>query len=188
LGGITGYVAGASNVITNSYSSGALKLLGTASATSYAGGIVGQNNNRVDIINSYSSAGINSVTSAGGLVGNSVLTATAYAYLIYSAAANGYIYAATAAPRIGGNLYENSRGCYAFGDIPVSPGQIDEGSIKDGVSVNGLDAGRPEFFLNTLGFSLDIWDTDYSTRSYKLPILKGLGGEQKDFPNTNHYY
>jgi hypothetical protein len=125
----------------------------------------------------------------GGLVGYSAVTsAYAYTYIAYSAAVNDYISGATTSARIGYQLHENSAGNYAFGDIPVSPGIIDEGSLKDGISVYGIAAGRPEFFSDTIGFSLDVWDMDYSSRNYKLPILKGLGDEQKDFPNTNHYY
>jgi hypothetical protein len=188
LGGIAGYVNGADNIITSSYSSGTLKLLGTTNAASYAGGLIGYNTYRVDIINCYSSAAVNSAASAGGLIGNSASTAASYAYIAYSAAVNEYVYGVTASTRIGNNLYTNSGANYAFGDMPVLPGPIDEGSIKDGISVSGFDAGRPEFFLDTLNFSLDVWDTNYSARSYKLPVLKGLGDEQKDFPNTNHYY
>jgi hypothetical protein len=187
LGGIAGHVSGTGNMIMNSYSSGTLRLSGGALAASYVGGIIGNSTMRADIINCYSSAGIDSLTYAAGLSGSASTAANAV-YIAYSAAVNSYIYGVTASARIGINPHENSAGNYTYADMPTAPGPIDEGSLKDGVSMSGIDAGSLEFFLNWAGFSLDIWDTDYSSRSYKLPILKGLGEEQKNFPNTNHYY
>jgi hypothetical protein len=183
MGGIVGHVSGANNQIADSYSAGELRMSGTAANTSAAGGIIGYSGSRIDVINSYSSAGVSSLYFAGGLVGNSTATAV---YVAGSAAVNDYIYGVTSA-RIGNNLHTNSRNNYAFGDI-AGIANLVEGSLKDGTSISGIAVGRPEFFSDTIGFSLDVWDMDYLSRNYKLPILKGLGDEQKDFPNTNHYY
>jgi hypothetical protein len=185
LGGLVGSVlaTGTGSIISDSYSAGTLSLSGAAGAASYAGGILGNNTApMIYIINTYSSAGIDSIAHAGGISGNSVSAANK-AYVSYSAAMNSYIYGVTAIARIGNNLHENSAGNYSYRELLIKPGPIEEGSLKDGVSVSGADAEKPEFFINTVGFSPDIWDTDYSSRSYKLPILKGLGEEQKNFPN-----
>jgi hypothetical protein len=184
LGGLVGSVlaSGTGSIISDSYSAGTLTLSGAAGAASYAGGIVGYNVARIYILNTYSSAGVDSIAYAGGLSGYSITTGENTAYVSHSAAMNSYIYGLTVA-RIGNNLYEDSAGNYSYRELLIKPGSADEGSLKDGVSVSGLDAEKPEFFINTVGFSPDIWDTDYSSRGYKLPILKGLGEEQKNFPN-----
>jgi hypothetical protein len=178
--GAAGGIVGRGGEIKNSYTLGKIVITITGATSSnplygFAGGIVGAV--EAPITNCYSAMEVNGHQYAGGIGGSGTSD------IQRSIALNKAVNAQNTA-RIANN---NVNGAYNFAYTDMSlEGSLADSSTKGHNTANGLDitpsdiAANP-YLLSDLGFTEDIWDLDFANRSYKLPILKGVGGDQKNF-------
>jgi hypothetical protein len=81
-----------------------------------------------------------------------------------------------------GTAYNN----YAWKYMSLNSAYV---SSTDPASDDGADielSGLTSSFLTGIGFDSDIWDFDYSSRTYKLPVLKSNIDAQKALPMPAH--
>jgi hypothetical protein len=190
IGGIIGRVAATvsePNIIKNSYSAGSVIVQGDSPKQySYVGGIIGYKNSADAIVNlstTYSIAAISSPGTSGGIVGGklgSEITA------VNNIALNPSVRGVYARVRVGKAL---SGAGYAHGALRLlSDGKTveipEEGSLEDGITVSA-EALTTAFFIR-IGFNRDVWDTDFLSRDYKFPILKGVDGKQENLSMPNY--
>jgi hypothetical protein len=202
VGGIASWADGLGGEIKNSYTLGKLTVSysgggnlqgeagGIVAAANYAGYSWNNLNNPigdpgVPITNCYSAMDINAARYAGGIEGITALPPSSphsNSAIQKNIALNKIVNAQYSA-RIANN---NVNGAYNFAYTDMSlDGNLADASTKGHNTANGTDILPSDitapYFLSDLGFAGNIWDLDFTNRSYKLPILKGVGGDQKNF-------
>ena len=187
-GGMVGYVYGSTNVY-DSYVAGSVE-------GAYAGGIFGQVNVDNDVTHrikrTYVTGNVTGSQPAGGIwgeaSGNSPERSYAYDNLILSKTITGGDDSARISNDIWGAGNIAGRGNYAYAEMLVNGVTR---SSSDAAGVDGADIMPVElteaFFTETLGWDPEVWDFNFDSRDYKLPILKSHNVElQKALPMPEH--
>ncbi|GAB1535393.1 hypothetical protein ADMFC3_10240 [Geovibrio sp. ADMFC3] len=167
-GGIAGYAASSDNSIINSYATGSI-----SSGDFYppglptAGGLLGS------VDNTYSSV---ASTYTSTLALNAAIT--------YDTPTG----AARICKDMGIITSTTGPSNYAFREMLIGGTAA---YSSDDTGINGADITpaelTPDFFITTLGWDPDVWDFDFDSRSYKLPVLKSHNvNTQTSFDMPSH--
>lgn len=171
VGSVVGYVYAAS--VQNCYSTGSL-----TSTLSYAGGMVGRNNDGT-VKNCYSIVSITGDES-GGIVG-----CISNALVQNCAALNPFVTGVRYTGRVVGSVLSGTlSGNIAFDGMTVGGVTVSGGALTDksGAAKSAAQISAAGFWTAVSGFSAD-WDTAvWTIEPGKLPILKGIDGQDASMP------
>ncbi|WP_069998543.1 S-layer homology domain-containing protein [Cellulosilyticum sp. I15G10I2] len=165
VGGLAGTVYG---TVQNYYSSG-----NVSSTGDYVGGLAGYVDGTVQ--NCYSTGSTSGTNGVGGLVGSIVLSMSR---VENCAALNPDVNGGISVGRMVGHNYGSVLGSIAFDGMLVEGVGGYAGVLKTAAEINATG-----FWTTATGFTAD-WDTTvWSIEAGKLPILKGIAGQDASMPS-----
>ena len=171
IGSVVGFVYGAT--VQNCYSSGSLTSTG-----SYVGGVVGRNNFGT-VKNCYSIVNVNGENCVGGVVG------CVSSGLLQNCAALNSSVTGYKTGRVVGVVHTSTlSGNIAFNGMRVNGVTIYGGALTDtsGADKSAVEISAPGFWSAASGFSAD-WDTAvWTIEAGKLPVLRGIDGQDASMP------
>jgi len=174
IGGVVGHVH--ASTVQNCYSAVSL----TSTSTNGSGGVIGRINFGT-VKNCYSIGSVNGNGGIGGVVG------VVYASTVQNCAAHNPSVsgASTDVRRVAGVFYSNTlSGNIAFGGMTVNGATVSGGTLTDhnGADKSAAQISAAGFWTTASGFTAD-WDTTvWDIEPGKLPILKGMAGQDASMP------
>jgi len=177
IGGVVGHVH--ASTVQNCYSAVSL----TSTSTNGSGGVIGRINFGT-VKNCYSIGSVAGIAGNGGIGG---VVGVVYASTVQNCAAlNPSVSgASTGVRRVAGIFDSNTlSGNIAFGGMTVNGATVSGGTLTDhnGAPKTAAEIAAAGFWTTASGFTAD-WDTTiWDIEPGKLPILKGIAGQDASMP------
>ena len=177
IGGVVGHVH--ASTVQNCYSAVSL----TSTSTNGSGGVIGRINFGT-VKNCYSIGSVAGIAGNGGIGG---VVGVVYASTVQNCAAlNPSVSgASTGVRRVAGIFDSNTlSGNIAFGGMTVNGATVSGGTLTDhnGADKSAAQISAPGFWTTASGFTSD-WDTAiWTIETGKLPMLKGIAGQDASMP------
>ena len=177
IGGVVGHVH--ASTVQNCYSAVSL----TSTSSNGSGGVIGRINFGT-VKNCYSIGSVDGVDGNGGIGG---VVGVVYASTVQNCAAlNPSVSGASIGVRRVAGIFDSNTlsGNIAFGGMTVNGATVSEGTQVDhnGAPKTAEEINAASFWTTASGFTAD-WDTDiWMIEAGKLPILKGIAGQDASMP------